>query len=92
MLPWNCKTIVRLIATNIPPLNADVVRGYSRPSEDIPFKIIKNNGDIFVNVILQTFNQCIIDRKFYDQLNKTEQTLVMSSKKETIMMKPTIDR
>ena len=33
-------------------------------SEDIPFKIIKDNADIFANFILQNFNKCIIDGKF----------------------------
>ena len=62
----------------------------SSQSEDIPFKIIKDNADIFANFILQSFNKCIIDGKFRDQLKK--QTLVLSLKKETIMIKPTIDR
>ena len=39
---------------------------------------------------LQNFNKCIIDRKFPDQLKK--KTLVLSLKKETIMIKPTIGR
>ena len=62
----------------------------SPQSEDIPFKIIKDNADIFANFILQNFNKCIIDGKFPDQLKK--QTLVLSLKKETIMIKPIIDR
>ena len=33
----------------------------SPQSEDIPFKIIKDNADIFANLILQNFNKCIID-------------------------------
>ena len=41
-------------------------------SEDIPFKIIKDNADIFANFILQNFNKCIIDGKFPDQLKKTD--------------------
>ena len=41
-------------------------------SEDIPFKIIKNNADIFANFILQNFNKCIIDGKFPDQLKKAD--------------------
>ena len=42
----------------------------SPQSEDIPFKIIKDNADIFANFILQNFNKCIIDGKFPDQLKK----------------------
>ena len=42
----------------------------STQSEDIPFKIIKGNADIFANFILQNFNKCIIDGKFPDQLKK----------------------
>ena len=41
-------------------------------SEDIPFKIIKDNADIFANFILQTLNRCIIDKKFPDQLKKAD--------------------
>ena len=44
----------------------------STQSEDIPFKIIKDNADIFANFILQNFNKCIIDGKFPDQLKKVE--------------------
>ena len=40
----------------------------STQSEDIPFKIIKDNADIFANFILQNFNKCIIDGKFPEQL------------------------
>ena len=40
--------------------------------EDIPFKIIKDNADIFANFILQSFNKCIIDGKFPDQLKKAD--------------------
>ena len=36
-------------------------------SEDIPFKIIKDNADIFNDFILQNVSKCIIDRKFPDQ-------------------------
>ena len=36
----------------------------STQSEDIPFKIIKDNVDIFANFILQNFSKCIIDGKF----------------------------
>ena len=68
----------------------------STQSEDIPFKIIKDNADLFANFILQNFNnfilqnynKCIIDGKFPDQLKKQE--LVLSLKKETIMIKPII--
>ena len=61
----------------------------SAQSEDIIFKIIKDNADIFANFILQSFNKCIIDGKFPDQLKK--QTLVLFLEKETIMIKPTIN-
>ena len=44
----------------------------SPQSEDIPFKIIKDNGDIFANFILQNFNKCLIDGKFPDQLKKAD--------------------
>ena len=44
----------------------------SKQSEDIPFKIIKDNADIFANFILQNFNKCIIDGKFPDQLKKAD--------------------
>ena len=44
----------------------------STQSEDIPFKIIKDNADIFANFILQSFNKCIIDGKFLDQLKKAD--------------------
>ena len=57
-------------------------------SEDTPFKITKDNTVIFTNFILRNFNQCIIDRKFPDQLKKHKVFL----SKETIMIKPTIDR
>ena len=40
----------------------------STQSEDIPFKIINDNADIFANFILQSFNKYIIDGKFPDQL------------------------
>ena len=38
----------------------------STQSEDINFKIIKDNADIFANFILQNFNKCTIDGKFPD--------------------------
>ena len=44
----------------------------SPQSEDIPFKIIKDNADIFANFILQNFDKCIIDGKFPDQLKKAD--------------------
>ena len=44
----------------------------STQSEDIPFKVIKDNADIFANFILQGFNKCIIDGKFPDQLKKAD--------------------
>ena len=61
----------------------------STQSEDIPFKIVKDNADIFANFILQNFNKCIIEGKFPEQLKK--QTLFLSLKKETIMIKPIIN-
>ena len=60
----------------------------STQSEDIPFKIIKDNANIFANFILQNFYKCIIDGKFPDQLKKAD----LSLKKETIMIKPIINR
>ena len=44
----------------------------STQSEDIPFKIINDNADIFANFILQNFSKCIIDGKFPDQLKKAD--------------------
>ena len=44
----------------------------STQSEDIPFKVIKDNADIFANFIIQGFNKCIIDGKFPDQLKKAD--------------------
>ena len=41
-------------------------------SGDIPFKIIKDNADMFASFILLNFNKWIIDRKFPDQLKKTD--------------------
>ena len=41
-------------------------------SEDIPFKIIKDNADTFANFVLQNFNKCVIDGKFPDQLKKAD--------------------
>ena len=58
--------------------------------EDIPFKIMKDNADIFANFILQNFNKCIIDGKFPDQLKKLK--LVLPLKMETIMIKPIIHK
>ena len=57
----------------------------STQSKDIPFKIIKDNADIFANFILQNFKKCTIDRKFPDQLKKADVSLVL--KKEAIMIK-----
>ena len=42
----------------------------SARSESIPFKINKDRDDIFAKFILKNFNQCIIDRKFPNQLKK----------------------
>ena len=44
----------------------------STQSEDTPFKIIKDNADIFANFILQNFNKCIISGKFPNQLKKAD--------------------
>ena len=44
----------------------------SPQSKDIPFKIIKDNADIFANFISQNFNKCIIDGNFPDQLKKAD--------------------
>ena len=44
----------------------------STQSEDIPFKIVKDNADIFANFILQNFNKCIISGKFPNQLKKAD--------------------
>ena len=41
----------------------------SRQLEDITFKTIKDNADIFANFFLQNFNKWIIDGKFPDQSN-----------------------
>ena len=49
-------------------------------SKDTPFKIIKDNNVIFAN---------FIDGKFPDQLKKHKAVLAL--KKETIMIKPTIN-
>ena len=40
----------------------------STQSENILFKIIKDNADIFATFILQNFNKCILDGKVPDQL------------------------
>ena len=53
-------------------------------------RIIKDNADIFASFILQNFNKCIIDGKFPDQLKKAD--VISVFKKETIMIKPIIDR
>ena len=44
----------------------------STQPEDIPFKIIKDNANIFASFILQNFNKCIIDGKFPEQLKKAD--------------------
>ena len=62
----------------------------STQSKDIPFKIIKDNAENFADFILQNFNKCIIDGKFPDQLKKAD--VISVFKKETIMIKPIIDR
>ena len=50
-------------------------------SEDIPFKIIKDNADIFNDFILQNVSKCIIDRKFPDQLKKADVGPVFKKRK-----------
>ena len=42
----------------------------STRSESIQFKVNKDNDDTFANFIFQNFNQCIIGRKFHNQLKK----------------------
>ena len=44
----------------------------STRSEDITFKIIKDNADIFANFILQNLKKRIIDEKFPDQLKQAD--------------------
>ena len=44
----------------------------STQSEDIPFKIIKDNADSFANFIFKNFNKCNIDGKFPDQSKKAD--------------------
>ena len=44
----------------------------STQSEDSPFKIIKDNADIFADFILQNFNKWLIDGKFPSQVNKSD--------------------
>ena len=61
----------------------------STQSENISFKIIKDNAGIFVNFILQNFNKCIIDGYFTDQFKKAD---VSPAFKKTIMIKPIINR
>ena len=58
----------------------------STQSEDISFKIIKDNADIFASFILQNFNKCITDGKFPDQLKKVDVSPVL--KKGNIIIKP----
>ena len=53
----------------------------STQSEDISFKIIKDNADIFANFILQNFNKYIIDGKFPDQLKKQTLFLPLKNRK-----------
>ena len=56
----------------------------SAQSEDIHFKITKDNADIFADFILQNFNKCILEGKFPDQLKKVDVN--------PVLIKPTIDR
>ena len=44
----------------------------STQPEGIPFKIIRDNADIFANFIWQNFNKCIIDGRFPGQLKKAD--------------------
>ena len=48
----------------------------STQSDDIPFKIVKDNADIFAN-----FNKCIIEGKFPDQLKKADASPVFKKRK-----------
>ena len=50
-------------------------------SEDIPYKIIKDNADIFANFILQNFNKCIIDGNFPDKFKKADISPVIYKRK-----------
>ena len=50
-------------------------------SEDIPYKIIKDNADIFANFILQNFNKCIIDGNFPDKFKKADVSPVIYKRK-----------
>ena len=50
-------------------------------SEDIPYKIIKDNADIFANFILQNFNNCIIDGNFPDKFKKADISPVIYKRK-----------
>ena len=54
----------------------------STQSEDIPFKIIKDNADFFSNFILQNFKKCILDGKFPDQLKKVDVSPVFTLHKK----------
>ena len=49
----------------------------STQAEDIPFKIIKDNADIFANFISQIFNQCYIDGRIPDHLKKADVSPVL---------------
>ena len=44
----------------------------STQSEDSPFKIIKDNADVFADFTLQNFNKWLIYGKFPNQLNKSD--------------------
>ena len=50
-------------------------------SEDIPYKIIKDNADIFANFILQNFNKCIIGGNFPDKFKKADISPVIYKRK-----------
>ena len=52
--------------------NNNVLSFRNVTSENIPFKIIKDNAGIFANFVLQTFNRCIMDGKFPGQLKKAD--------------------
>ena len=61
----------------------------STQSEDIPFKVIKDNADSFANFIFKNFNKCNMESFL---TNQKKQMLVLSLKRETIITKPITDR
>ena len=57
----------------------------STHSEDVPFKIVKDNADMFANFVLQNFNKCIIDGRFSDQLKKADVSPVFKKEKQLLI-------